>query len=82
MSYQTLNTYSNNGGLKFAGNNIPTATASSGYYLVPDYGNIGYDALTNSGGPSGNKYFTIKDAYGKNSNESCGTKYNQSACSK
>ena len=78
--YKSLSTYSNNGGLNFAGNSIPVASANAGYMLIPQYGGIGYDALVNVGGPSGNKYFSITTAYGQNSGASCGTKYAQEAC--
>jgi len=51
----------------------------SGYYVVPQYGSIGYDALTHGTGPSCTGYFNITDGYGPNAGN-CNTQYMQSPC--
>ena len=57
-------------------NPVPTA----GQYVVPDYGAIGYDALTHGVGGGGcNNYFNIEQAYGTGAG-SCSTTYSTRAC--
>jgi len=59
--YSTLSTYN---GTSFLGNNPPVpATSVSNIYVVPNYGSIGYDALT-SKQPSCSGFRTITSAYG------------------
>jgi hypothetical protein len=57
-------------------NPVPT----SGQYVVPDYGAIGYDALTHGNAGGGcNNYFNIEQAYGAGAG-SCSTSYSVRAC--
>jgi hypothetical protein len=52
---------------------------TSGVYLTPNYGAIGYDALTH--GITGNcaNYFNIQDAYGSSAGN-CSTTYTSRLC--
>ena len=52
---------------------------SSGSYVVPTWGAMGYDALT-MGGKSCSGYANIMDAYGANAGQ-CQTSYTTSKCS-
>ena len=72
-SYNSLSNY--NGTSKRSINHPQVAPGTtSGYYIVPDYSAIGYNALSHGSAPSCAGYFTIDGAYGKNSNN-CSTKY-------
>ena len=82
MSYSTLYNYNTGTGLNLMGSSIPvpvTATTSSGFTLVPAYGNISYDTLTSNDG-SANKYFSISKAYGQNGGNGCKQTYIQKQC--
>jgi len=64
----------------YLGSNSPHHAPVSGTYLVPQWGAIGYDALTH-GGTAGscNSYFNINHAYG-NGSGNCHTKYTRRLC--
>ena len=84
-SYSNLRTYNSTCGLNFDGNSIPAPAISSirsGYYMVPKYGGITYDALTSRDGrcTNGSGYFGIETAYGENSGAPCNQAYIQSGC--
>lgn len=51
----------------------------SGYYVVPDYKTINYDALTHGDEPSCAGYFNITGGYGRNA-ENCETNYYKRPC--
>ena len=77
-SYANLSNY--NGYTKRGLNHPQVApTTTRGYYVVPDYSSIGYNALTHGELPSGAGYYTIDGAYGKGANN-CSTKYMQRLC--
>lgn len=74
-SYNTLSTYNN-------ANNIMaplTAGTTVCAQTIPQWGAIGYSALTHGVPPSGNKYFSIRDAYGANASN-CSTQYLTRLC--
>jgi hypothetical protein len=78
-SYASLNNYNSGGRKKNSGMvGMPTVQATNviGSYIVPDFGMIGYNALTHGTGPTGNGYFDITDAYGKGA-ANCNTQYMQ-----
>jgi hypothetical protein len=56
-----------------------TYGSTQGVYLTPNYGAIGYNALSH-GTPSGQSYFSITNAYGKGAS-SCNTSYTRRLCS-
>ena len=76
-AYNTLGRYngSSKGGV---GHPQVAPTTVSGSYIVPDYGSIGYNALTGSG-QSCSGYPSIQGAYGKGANN-CNTKYMARLC--
>ena len=53
----------------------PIGAGSQTGYIVPSYGNIGYDSLTHGDKATGCGYFKIKDAYNRDP-----TKYVTRAC--
>ena len=56
------------------------ARAVSGYYVVPSYSAIGYNALTHGQEqPSCNGYFNITSAYGAGAND-CDQQYGNRSC--
>ena len=57
---------------------VPASTVS-GFYVVPQYGTIGYNALTHGDSPSCAGYFDITNAYGKGA-ENCSTEFKQRMC--
>ena len=57
------------------------ATTVSGLYVVPEYGTIGYSALTHGEAPSCAGYFNIESAYGKGA-ANCNTQYMQRMCNR
>lgn len=63
------------------GTPVVPATTVKGVYVVPDYGTIGYSALTHGTGPSCAGYFDITSAYGKGA-ENCNTQFMQRMCDK
>lgn len=56
---------------------IPTTVVGSN--IVPNYGTIGYNALTHGSSPSCAGYFDIQSAYGKTANK-CNTQYVNRLC--
>jgi hypothetical protein len=54
-------------------------TTVVGTYIVPEYGAIGYNALTHGDAPTCGGYFDITSAYGKTANN-CNTKYMNRLC--
>ena len=52
---------------------------TSGVFITPDYGGIGYDALTHGVTGGCQKYFNIQDAYGSGAGN-CKTSYTSRAC--
>ena len=79
-SYKTLNAYNSCSGLTYNNKGIPVpvkTNGSSGFYVVPSYDGISYDALSKDS--SGVGYYNIKTAYG-NGSENCNQTYLQSAC--
>ena len=77
-SYSTLGNYNGSSRGTMGHPTVP-ATTVSGSYIVPDYGTIGYNALTHGDVPSCVGYFNITNAYGKNA-ASCSTRYSQRLC--
>jgi hypothetical protein len=76
-SYANLGNY--NGTSKRAmGHPQVAPTTVAGSYIVPDYGAIGYNALT-LGGPSCAGYPDIQKAYGAGASN-CNTKYMNRLC--
>jgi hypothetical protein len=64
----------------YLGSNSPHHAPVSGTYLTPQWGAIGYDALTHGGAAgSCNSYFNINHAYG-NGSGNCHTKYTRRLC--
>jgi len=56
------------------------ATDVVGHYVVPNYGSIGYNALSHGNTtPSCSGYFNITSAYGANAGD-CNTQYINSSC--
>ena len=56
------------------------AGVSSGHYLVPQYGAVGYQTLTHdSVDPTCNGYFNIQNAYGADA-DNCNTQFASSDC--
>lgn len=81
-SYASLNNYNSGGRKKNTGNvGMPSVPATNvvGSYIVPEYGMIGYNALTHGNGPSCAGYFDITDAYGKGA-ANCNTQFMQRMC--
>lgn len=73
--------YANLGCYTGSNHTMPTLKpgTTSGVYLTPNYGAIGYNALTH-GVPSGCKqYFNIQDAYGHGAGN-CKTTYTSRLC--
>lgn len=56
-----------------------TAGQISGVYIVPQYGAIGYDALTHGDSNNCGSHFTITDAYGAGAGM-CNTSYTTRLC--
>ena len=84
-TYSNLQRYNSGCGLSFNGAGIAApanASVRSGFYMVPNYGSITYDALTakENSCSSGTGYFGIETAYGPNSGAQCATEYIQSGC--
>jgi hypothetical protein len=52
---------------------------TSGVFITPDYGGIGYDALTHGVTGGCQKYFNIQDAYGSGAGN-CKTSYTSRTC--
>ena len=52
---------------------------TSGVFLTPNYGGIGYDALTHGVAGGCQQYFNIQDAYGSGAGN-CKTSYTSRAC--
>ena len=77
-SYATLNHYNSHSSMAVP---VPDRTRGvSGSYVVPNYGGLGYNALTHGqkvGTCSG--FFNITNAYGKNANN-CNTQYVRTLC--
>jgi hypothetical protein len=57
---------------------LPQGT-TSGSWVTPGWGAIGYDALTHGKSPSCNTYFNIQDAYGSGAGN-CQTQYTTRLC--
>ena len=78
-SYKSLSNY--NGQSQGQMNSPPVpATTTSGVYIVPNYGSIGYSALTGNGAaPSCSGYFSITNGYGAGA-DNCNTTYSQKLC--
>lgn len=83
QQYAQLGNY--NGGGCSRGIQAPVPMSSvTGYYIVPAYSSIGYQALTSQGRGndpcnSGGNYFTIANAYGMGA-DSCQQQYMGSLC--
>ena len=77
-AYASLQNYNKNtrGGM---GHPTVPATNVSGTYIVPNYGTIGYSALTHGDVPSCAGYFNIQGAYGKNA-KNCSTQFKTRSC--
>ena len=62
-----------------SGTNMTTLrpTTTVGVMVVPDYAQIGYDALTHGQTGGGNTYFNIEQAYGPSA---CNTNYSTRLC--
>ena len=75
-SFNRLGTYTQGYSMGVANVGKP----SSGSYVVPTWGAMGYDALTLGGAGSCSGYGTIMSAYGANSGQ-CQTSYTTSKCS-
>jgi hypothetical protein len=84
-TYSNLQRYNSGCGLNFNGAGIAApanASVRSGFYIVPNYGAISYNALTakEDSCASSSGYFGIETAYGPNSGQQCNTQYIQSGC--
>jgi hypothetical protein len=73
-AYAPLGNYNNNYSMGVA----PQGRMSSGSYIVPAWGAIGYDSLT-SQVPNCSGYYNIMSAYGADAG-SCQTTYRTSMC--
>jgi len=74
-SYAPLGNY--NGG--YSMNGVPfQGRVSAGAYIVPNYGSVSYDMLTNQT-PNCSGYFDVQSAYGADAGN-CQTDYSSSAC--
>jgi hypothetical protein len=74
-SYAPLGQYN----ASYSMNNVPfQGKVTTGNYIVPSWGAIGYDALTNQT-PSCSGYFDIQAAYGADAGN-CQTDYTSAAC--
>lgn len=76
--YNTLGRYNGSSSVSSMGHPQVAPTTVSGSYIVPDYGSIGYNALSDYGNTCSG-YPTIKAAYGKNADK-CNTRYYNRLC--
>ena len=76
-AYATLGQYNGCNG----GNSPYVNNSGQCNYVVPDWGEIGYDALTGPGCPSCSGFFTMEQAYGRNSNN-CNQRYLSKSCNR
>ena len=78
-SYVNLSNSNSNSAGSLGSPAVPPHTVT-GTYIVPNYGAIGYGALTHdSSAPSCSGYFNITGAYGQNASQ-CNTQYSRSSC--
>ena len=82
-SYTNLSNYNQKSAGTLGTPAVPPTTVS-GSYVVPNYGAIGYNALSHdSTTPSCSGYFNICNAYGGCDSQggfNCGTSFSRSAC--
>lgn len=76
--YNTLGRYNGSSSVSSMGHPQVAPTTVSGVYIVPDYGSIGYNTLSDYGN-SCSGYPTIGAAYGKGANN-CSTTYSKKLC--
>ena len=79
-SYVNLSNYNSSSAGTMGHPDSGSRSTVTGSYVVPNYGAIGYSALTHdSSVPSCSGYFNITSAYGQNA-DTCNTTYSMSPC--